>query len=90
MILQPNTMSNKDKFILTKKLFKKGLFRNVYAKLGHEYVWNIPERFSQSVDADNLINDLQNLIIDSNINIKRELEQEQGYDFSKVEIFEIK
>ena len=90
MILQPNTMSNKDKFILTKKLFKKGLFRNVYAKLGHEYVWNIPERFSQSVDADSLINDLQDLIIESNINIKRELEQEQGYDFSKIEIFEIK
>ena len=90
LILQPTTMSNKDKFIFTKGLFKKGLFRNVYAKLGHEYVWSIPERFSQSVDADNLINDLQDLIIETNINMKRELEQEQGYDFSKIEIFDVK
>ena len=52
--------------------FAKGLFRNIYDKLGHKYVWNLPERFTNSVDIDSLLNDLIDMIRDTTNNIEKD------------------
>jgi len=90
MIVLPTTTRNNDKYKMMLNYFAKGLFRNIYDKLGHKYVWNLPERFTNSVDIDSLLNDLIDMIRDTTNNIEKDFKDVYGYDLSKSEVFDVK
>ena len=90
MIVLPTNTRNNDKYKMMLNYFAKGLFRNIYDKLGHKYVWNLPERFTNSVDIDSLLNDLIDMIRDTTNNIEKDFKDVYGYDLSKVEVFDVK
>ena len=90
MIVLPTNTPNNYKYKIMLNYFAKGLFKNIYDKLGHKYVWNLPERFTNSVDPDGLIHDLEYLINDSNSNVQLNFKSAYGYNLSKAEVFDVK
>ena len=59
---------NKENFVKYK--FQTVLFVNIYTKLQMMSIWNIPEKYSNKIDANGLLDDIENLIKDYQTNIK--------------------
>ena len=59
---------NKENFVKYK--FQTVLFVNIYTKLQMMSIWNIPEKYSNKIDANALLDDIENLIKDYQTNIK--------------------
>lgn len=76
-VSQGEWKSSSSRYSYVKKEIMERIFKNVTDKFDNEgYIWLMPEKFRKNIKADILLNDIENLIASSQMDIREDLESE--------------
>jgi hypothetical protein len=82
-------LSLENKYSYVKEAFKLHVFKKIYVKTGNEYVWFLPTNYLSNVEEDNLLDDLETFVQETQKIFKELLITNENVNFENIDVFEI-
>jgi hypothetical protein len=82
-------LSIENKYSYVKEAFKLHVFKNIYSKTGHDYVWFLPFKYLSNIEEDNLLDDLEIFVQETQQIFKELLITNENINFETIDVFEI-